>query len=166
MIPYRVKQFYWAVMAITKKDKMDILNTYLNKNEIEIFMKLSKAERQHCIRVFNNAKKYTSENKINIDENKLARCALLHDIGKSIAKINIIEKSIVIILKYITGDRILKYNKRIVEYYKHAEIGGEILLQLGESDNDIITCVVNHHNKEKSIDNIYLQIIYICDDLS
>lgn len=166
MIPYRVKQFYWAITSITQKDKMDILKTYLNKNEIEVFMRLSKAERQHCIRVFNNAKKYIRENRVNIDWNKLARCALLHDIGKSIVRINTIEKSIVIILKYITGDRVLKYNKRIEEYYKHAEIGGEILLQLGEYDNDIITCVVNHHNKEKSIDNIYLQIISICDDLS
>lgn len=166
MVPYRIKQFYWAVVAIIKKDDINILHNYLNKDEIKVFMKLSKAERQHCFRVFNNSIKYIDENKINVNIDKLARCALLHDIGKSIVKTNTIEKSIFIILKYITGNNVLKYNKRIEKYYKHAEIGGEILLELGECDKDIITCIVNHHNKERAIDNIYLQIISICDDLS
>ena len=166
MIPYRVKQFYWAVTAVIKNDDMNILNNYLNENEIEVLMKLSKAERQHSIRVFINAKKYVSDNNIKIDINKLGRCALLHDIGKSVVKINTIEKSIVIILKFITGDKILKYNKVIANYYKHAEIGGEILIQLGECDNDIINCVKNHHNKEQKSDNIYLKIVSIYDDIS
>lgn len=164
MIPYRVKQFYWAFTSILKKDDMNLLNLYLNEREINIFMKMSKAERQHSIRVLNTAMEYIHDNKIEIDEFKLGRCALLHDIGKSRVTINTIEKSIIIILKFITGDSILKYNKRIEDYYKHGEIGSDILSQLGENDSEIIMCVANHHKKDRDMKNVYLRIISMCDD--
>ena len=165
MIPYRVKQFYWAFASIVKKDNMELLNSYLNEKELNIFMEMSKAERQHSVRVFNTAMKYIRDNNIKINEFKLGRCALLHDIGKSRIKINTIEKSIIIILKFITGDMILKYNKRIEDYYNHGEIGSNILSQLGENDSEIIMCVANHHNKDRDIGNMYLDIISMCDDL-
>lgn len=164
MIPYRVKQFYWAFTSLLKKDDMELLNKYLKADEISVFMKMSRAERQHSVRVFNSAMKYIFNNEIKIDEFKLGRCALLHDIGKSHVKVGTIEKSIIIILKFITGDKILKYNKRIEDYYRHAEIGSNILSQLGENDSEIIMCIANHHKKDKDKENVYLNIISMCDD--
>ena len=41
MVPYRIKQFYWAVVAIIKKDDINILHNYLNKDEINSCIRMS-----------------------------------------------------------------------------------------------------------------------------
>ena len=161
---YRVKQFIWAITSYFQEDNIEILNKYLNKDELEIFMKLKKSERMHSLRVYNAAIQYVEENELKIDRNKLAKCSLLHDIGKTEVSINIVEKSIFIILNFITGNKFLKYNKRVAKYYKHGELGANILANLKE-DDDIVECVKNHHNRSNS-ENLYLKIISICDDYS
>ena len=51
MIPKRVKQFYVNVTdKMTEKD-YDYANEILNKKELELFMKLSKSEQKHSIRI-------------------------------------------------------------------------------------------------------------------
>lgn len=165
----RIKQFYWGLEALIKKDNFNLLNKYLNNSEIQLFMKLSKSERYHCFRVCMSAIKYIKDNNISeIDINKMCRCALLHDIGKSKTNINIIEKSFLVILNNITHSKFLKYNinKRISDYYNHPEIGIQLLEEINNKniDSDIIICVKYHHSNNFKDKNIYLEILTICDN--
>lgn len=167
MLIYRIKQFYWAIESLVIEDDFELLNKYLNKPELNLFMKLTKAERQHSIRVCNMAMKYMRHNnKFNIDEYIMCKSALLHDIGKSRVKLNIVYKSLIIIINKITNGKFLKYNrnKRIIDYYNHGKIGAELLENINHEDLNIINCVRYHH--EDNIDdegNKYLKILRICD---
>ena len=164
---YRIKQFYWAFQSLIKKDDFTVLNRYLNSQQLNLFMRMSKSERQHSIRVYKSAINYISDKNISdIDKNKMSKCALLHDIGKSQVRINIFEKSFVVIMNKITLGNFLKYNKikRISNYYNHPRIGAKLLRDSGEKDEDIIECIEQHHNEEIKEKSIYLKILMICDN--
>ncbi|WP_297429816.1 HD domain-containing protein [Clostridium sp.] len=167
MIIYRIKQFYWAVESLYINDDFEILNKYLNDSELNLFMKMSKSERNHSIRVCKSAMKYIDCNNIlRINKDIMCKCALLHDIGKSQAKINILYKSIITILNSITCGKFLKYNKnkRVINYYNHPQIGVGLLENIGVKNLDILNCVRYHHNNSGAEKNIYLEILIICDN--
>ncbi|WP_459479767.1 HD domain-containing protein [Clostridium saccharoperbutylacetonicum] len=167
MIAYRIKQFYWAIESLFIKDDFKMLNMYLSNLEFSLFMKITKAERQHSIRVCKAAIEYIRSNNIHdIDEYIMCKCALLHDIGKSKVKLNTIYKSIIIIINKITFGKFLKYNKntRIINYYNHPKIGVELLKGIGQENQDIIDCVRYHHNLDMLKKNKYIEIVYICDN--
>lgn len=103
MFLYRIKQFYWAIESIFIKEDMEILKKYLSISELNLFMKLTKSERQHSIRVCRTAIKYIEDNNIvDIDKKRMAKCALLHDIGKLESELNIFYKCIIVFMNSIT----------------------------------------------------------------
>ena len=162
---YRVKQFMLGIYSYFQHDDINFIDKYLNKVEKQLFMKLKKSDRMHSLRVCRECiflgKKYDDFN-----EYKMAKCALLHDIGKSEISLNIFEKGIVVILNKVTKGRILKYNKysRMTKYYNHPKIGKDLLEDIGLDDKEILYCIENHHNKSKvKENNIYLNILIICD---
>jgi putative nucleotidyltransferase with HDIG domain len=166
---YRIKQFYWAVKSLVAKDDLEILNRYLNKSELNLFMKTSKSERQHSVRVCMYAIKYIKlKGIVNIDMDEMCKCALLHDIGKSQVKLNIFSKSFIVIMNSITCDKFMKYNKnkKIINYYNHPQIGVELLKSINEVDLNVINCVRYHHNKENIEKDIYLEILVMCDNFN
>lgn len=164
---YRIKQFYWAIESLFIKDDFQMLSKYLNKSEVNLFMKLTKSERQHSIRVCNAAMEYIECNNISgIDKYTMCKCALLHDIGKSEVKINTFYKSIIIIINNITCGKFLKYNKnkRILDYYNHSQIGVILLQCINQESLDIINCVKYHDSDYYIKGNKYLEILRICDN--
>ncbi|WP_026889736.1 HD domain-containing protein [Clostridium beijerinckii] len=169
MFLYRIRQFYWAIESIFIKEDLELLKIYLSASELNLFMKLTKSERQHSIRVYKTAIKYIEDNNIvDVDKNKMSKCALLHDIGKSEAKLNIFYKGIIVIINSITCGKFLKYNKnkKVISYYNHPEIGAKLLESINTDEYfDIINSIKYHHN-ESSIGttNIYLKILSISDN--
>ncbi len=169
MFLYRIRQFYWAIESIFIKEDLEPLKIYLSISELNLFMKLTKSERQHSIRVYRTAIKYIEDNNIiDIDKNKMSKCALLHDIGKSEAKLNMFYKSIIVIINSITCGKFLKYNKnkKVLSYYNHPEIGAKLLESINtEECLDIINTIKYHHNKSNiDITNIYLKVLSISDN--
>ena len=169
MFLYRIKQFYWAIESIFIKEDMEILKMYLSISELNLFMKLTKSERQHSIRVCRTAIKYIEDNNIvDIDKKRMARCALLHDIGKLESKLNIFYKGIIVFLNSITRGKFLKYNKnkKIISYYNHPEVGARLIESINNDEClDVINSIKYHHDKS-DIDskNIYLKVLSISDD--
>lgn len=101
-----------------------------------------------------------------VDEFKIAKCALLHDIGKIEISLNIIEKGVVVIINKVTKGNFLKYNKysRMTKYYNHPAIGKRLLEGISFEDEEILYCIENHHKNLDIIeDNLYLKILNICD---
>ncbi|MBY6790745.1 HD domain-containing protein [Clostridium botulinum] len=162
---YRVKQFILGILSYFESDNVNFINKYLNKKEKNLFMKLSKPDRIHSLRVFKEAiligKDYDT-----VDEFKIAKCALLHDIGKVEISLNIIEKGVVVIINKVTKRSFLKYNKysRMTKYYNHPAIGKELLEKINFEDKEILYCIENHHkNLDEIEENLYLKILNICD---
>lgn len=164
---YRVKQFFWHVTSRWKGIDNKLIKKYLNKKEIEIFNRLNVSEQQHCIRVCNDALEKVNKENIEINKNKLAKVALLHDVGKTIKSLNVMDKSIMVILDKFTKGGIRNYTniKKIDVYYNHPKEGVRILEDLYRYDNEFLEVVKKHHKESKeSEDNIYLKIIRECDN--
>lgn len=154
MIPKRVKQFYVnATDKMTKKD-YDYAKEILNSKELELFMKLSKSEQKHSIRIAKDIE-FTIDNKEIKDEeilknkNILIKSALLHDIGKITKRLNVIDKSVIVILNKLTNGKLkkLKKSKKIQCYYNHSSYGYAILKDIID-DEIILDIVKNHHSDE------------------
>lgn len=159
LILYRVKQFFWHFnLKLVAKEKKYILDN-LEEIDCKIFNRLSIPEQKHCIRVAIKIEEicenYTAQG-INLDKNRLIRAALLHDVGKSYKRLNVIDKSIIVILDKVTNGKLKNYTrfKKVDTYYNHAEKGANILREYNY-DERIIYLVENHHNcinKHKNID--------------
>ncbi|MBW6411027.1 HDIG domain-containing metalloprotein [Clostridium weizhouense] len=166
---YRIKQFFLGIISFFYKDDVILLDKYLTKSEKKLFMQMRKSDRAHSFRVCKEAIKSINnyKNIELIEEKKMAKCALLHDIGKVKYSLNTIEKALVIIINKLTVGRFLKYNKykRINNYYNHPVLGKEMLEKIGVYDSDILYCIENHHNAINiEEDNLYLKLLIRCDD--
>lgn len=152
MIPKRVKQFYINVIDKMTEEDYDYIKEILNSKELELFMKLSKSEQKHSIRIAKDIEviidnKETDDEDILKNRKVLIKSALLHDIGKITKRLNVIDKSIIVILNKLTKGKLKNINKskKIQCYYNHGIYGYEILKD--KIDDEIILDIVkNHHN--------------------
>lgn len=162
---YRIKQFIWGVTSLFKEIDYEYISKFLNEDEIKVFNKLKHNDKHHCIRVCKDSIKMRKELNIDVDVYKLGKAALLHDVGKSIRPLSLLEKSMVVLLDKTTKGKIKKYDniKQIDIYYNHPKMGKEIL-QKFNYDKEFLQVVRYHHNKNKIEDNDILNIISACDD--
>ena len=175
MLPKRVRQFIMNLTDRINEDDYKYVKSKLNKKEYEIFNAISKSEQKHSVRVakeieniIDELKKgnnfeggYTLTNGEILDketifsakedliknEEMLIKVGLLHDVGKSRQKINIIDKSIIVILNKLTSGKLRNINlKKIQCYYNHSEYSYEILKEINKN-NVFLEAVRNHHNE-------------------
>ena len=147
MCLYRIKQFYWSITARISDDNIIYLKKHLNERDINLFKKLAISDQKHSINV---AIYVESQCRIaNIKDNILIKASLLHDIGKSEYKSNVLNKTVIVLLDKITKGKIKKYRniKLINIYYNHGEIGYNILKDY-KYDDKLLYLIKNHHNTE------------------
>lgn len=160
---YRLKQFYWGIIAKISSEDIKFIREYLDDRELKLFNRLSIYEQAHCIRTAKAVNNIYFHNKI--DSNILIKVALLHDIGKIKKRLNLIDKSILVILDKLTRGKIRKFNniKRVDVYYNHGDKGYEILKDYNYNDR-FLYLVKNHHNN--IIGDKGLDILKECDSKS
>lgn len=163
---YRVKQFVWGFSSYFKEIDTYYIDRFLDENEKDLFKKLKHNEKHHSIRVCKDAINIAQCKENNIDINRVAKAALLHDVGKSEYGLSLFQKSALVILNKITKGKLKNYNniKSIDIYYNHAEKGANILKTFKVYDKEFLDSVRYHHDKEKIIDNKLLEIIKQSDD--
>lgn len=160
MFFYRVKQFFSYLNAKITNEDLEYIYSKLNNNELRLFNKLSFHEQKHSINVARDVERIClHKKKLSSD---LVKISLLHDIGKISGNLNIIDKSILVILNYLSKGRIKKFNsiKKIDLYYNHGKIGANILKKYGY-DERFLYLIENHH---AGIDDYELNIIKFCDN--
>lgn len=157
MTLYRIKQFYWGITSKMSSKDEEFIIKYLNKIELELFNKLPIYDKVHCIRTAKEVEKKSIKNYM------LIKAALLHDIGKVQTKLNLIDKSIMVLLDKFTRGKIKRFNriKKIDIYYNHAEIGYNILKKY-DYDQRFLYLIKNHHNSD-IIEDVELNILKECD---
>ena len=161
----RIKQFYLFATDKVKKEDIDFTKKYLDKNEINIFNSLSNADKKHSIRVAYDVFKICRKENKDLDiTHRLVKVALLHDVGKGLCKLNIIDRSLLVILDSLSNGKIKKFSniKKIDIYYNHAEKAYNIFKNNGYDDN-FLNLIKNHHSRNINIDD-ELRILMFCDD--
>lgn len=159
---YRVKQFWWSLISSIDENDIKYLNLHLTDVEKSLFMRLKKSEQKHCINVAKDVEQMCFHKNAKYD--RLIKVALLHDIGKIQNRLTIFDKSIIVILDYISKGKLrkLKNIKKVNVYYNHGEIGAKILKGYGYEQR-FLYLIENHHNKNIENDE-ELDIIRNCDD--
>lgn len=145
MVGYRVKQFYSGLVAKVDDQDVIFLRTYLSEEEIQLFYKLAVYEQKHCVRVAREVKKLQEEQ--NIKSDLLVKAAILHDIGKVENRLNIFEKSLLVVLHKLTNGkmRFMSKSKAVDTFYNHPDKGYEVLKKYGY-DEKLLYLIKNHHN--------------------
>ncbi len=140
---YRVKQFFKAMTAKITANEKNFIEFYLNEDERRLFYSLPEYEQAHCLRV---AKDVLSNCRTNEEKQcVLVKAALLHDIGKLAGGLNIITKSIMVLLdKSMPGfvSRFKKF-KMVDTYYNHPE---KAFLYIKDQGDYFGYLIRNHHN--------------------
>lgn len=156
---YRINQFWSALNPKITFEEEKFVSDYLSPAEIIIYNKLPRADRKHATNVA-----YNLLNSFPHDFN-LIKAGLLHDIGKTLRPLNVIEKTFAVLLSiYFPGivTRLsVKKNSFLHIYLQHAEIGFDIAHSLC-LDNDILFLIKNHHKND--LQDKRLQALILADN--
>lgn len=146
---YRIMQFIWGITGKLSRSDMCLIDTYLSDYERKLFFMLPRNEQVHSVKV---ARTVISEStKQELYDVLLVRAAFMHDVGKINSGLNLVSKSILIILQKISPKFLLKLMKlRVVNaYYNHPKIA---LNYLDGEEEGLEYYVLNHHNYSISQD--------------
>lgn len=153
MIPKRVKQFYINVTDKMSKSDYDYVKSIITKDEFDLFNKLLKSEQKHSVRIAKYIENAIDNNLIDDSEiinnkEKLIKAAVLHDVGKSKKTINVIDKSIIVILNKLTKGNLrnFKKSKKVQCYYNHSEYSYDMLNKINH-DEILLDIIRNHHSE-------------------
>ncbi|ADL49799.1 HD domain-containing protein [Clostridium cellulovorans] len=163
----RVRQFVIQLTDTMREEDYIYVNKYLTSKETIIFRKLSKNDQKHCVRVAKGLENIIIEkcgdnyNKAEII--KYIRLGLLHDIGKSFKKVNVINKSVLVMLNSLTKGKLIKFVniKSIDCYYNHGEKGYEMLKDQCD-DKEFLQVIRYHHNR--NYNNVAVKLLRDIDD--
>jgi hypothetical protein len=146
---YRVKQFFKALSVKVTMDDKKFVGNYLNEGERELFYSLPEYEQAHCLRVAKDVLRNcrTSGEKQRV----IVRAALLHDIGKLAGGLNIVTKSIMVLLDRGMPGLIRHFQrlKMVDTYYNHPE---KAFLFIRDEKDYFCFLIRNHHNYSMSTD--------------
>jgi putative nucleotidyltransferase with HDIG domain len=170
---YRFKQFYFGMFSVYNKSDKAFAQSYLQSEELALFNQLPGFEKKHAVVV---AKKmldlaiYNPE----LDQQKLVKLGLLHDIGKVAERNSILSKSFLVILRYFfpglygwLAER-GKTNKLFRRFYihkHHGVVGAEMLARIGVS-GEFLSIIAKHDPRVGPIlenDPIELKILQQAD---
>ena len=120
----RIKQVYINLTDRMRKEDYDLVQSVLNEKEILLFKKLLKSEQKHSVRLARNIELAIVNNSINnivLNENKelLIKAALLHDVGKSTTRLNILDKCILVVLDNITKGNLRNIKHKKIDCYRN-----------------------------------------------
>ena len=140
---YRVKQFFKALTSKVTMDDRRFINSYLNEKERRLFFSMPGYEQTHSLRV---ARDVLESNRVSTDKHEiLVKAALLHDIGKLSGGLNIITKSIMVLLDKAIPKIIRRFGKlkAVDTYYNHPE---RAFLYIKDEGDYFSYLIRNHHN--------------------
>ncbi|HTY13821.1 MAG TPA: HDIG domain-containing protein [Candidatus Omnitrophota bacterium] len=165
---YRIKQFWFAISSKMSETDRAFAYQHLNIKEAALFFSLPDFEQKHGVVV---AQKMLAAavGKREIDQRKLVRLGLLHDVGKSAARLTIFDKSILVIfhkLLWPVYDLFAGWGKKerspmlFRKFYVHKHhglIGSDILSKIAE-EKDIVNEVRSHDYPRTSHD-VYMRLL-------
>jgi len=169
---YRLRQFWFVLFSrMTEEDRL-LVHQHLNRAEAALFFNLPEFEQKHGVVV---ARKLLEEAAgiRGLDQKKLLRLGLLHDVGKSAANLSILDKGLLVILRRLApplynylaeqgkSNKALPGLRKFYVHKHHGEVGAELLSNIGESQ-DIIE-EIKRHDRPYPEHDIYLRLLDLAD---
>ncbi|MBU0671390.1 MAG: HD domain-containing protein [Candidatus Margulisbacteria bacterium] len=150
-IIYRFNQFWFGMSARYTKADEAFARTYLNIEESSLFNQLPGFEKKHAVVV---ARKMLALARLHpeLDQNKLVKLGLLHDIGKVAEKNSVLTKSILVIIRFFLPwlyDRLAdsgethSFFRRFYIHKHHGAVGAQLLEKIGET-SEILSIIAKH----------------------
>ena len=174
-LPYRAKQLKFALFTRYKKEHIEFARKYLSIKELALFDRLPRFEKKHAVQTANHMLRLI-HGKHNVDERKMVKLALLHDIGKASTKLSVLDKVILVIFnRYfkIIYARLAEIGKKdnsrsiFRKFYVHKyhdEIGAEMLTLAG-LEPEVIDAVKKHSLDASPNDSSELKLLRTADTL-
>ena len=165
---YRIKQFIAARNSKLSYSEIEFVRKYLNHQEQILFFRMKGFDQRHGIFVAEKSLEKTLE-KDWIDKPKMARVALLHDVGKSSANIGLYYRIAYVLLSSIREGKFinflsknnssLSFRRKLYVLNNHGVIGGKMLLDVGCKNNEVLQVVAKHHDKPEVNESKLLPMI-------
>jgi len=169
-----VRQFFQSIFLRVSKEDIKAFDQYLNIGEHALFMQLPEYEKVHAILTAKKMQKLVHSIP-DVNERKMVRAALLHDVGRISGKVNLFDKVWLKLAKYFLppvyhrlaarGQRPGSKFKKFYVHKHHGEVAGEFLKRAG-TDKDIIELIVKHTDKTRPSDPKELSLLRQADRTS
>lgn len=149
---YRLKQFGRAVFSKYSKTDEVFAGGYLTAEERALFNQLPYFEKRHSVNVARRMMELSFYNP-ELDQRKLVRLGLLHDIGKVVERNSLFSKSIMVLIRFILPqlyDGLAERGKtnnlfrRFYVHKHHGAVGAELLERIGVSGEFLL--VIKKHD--------------------
>lgn len=164
---YRMQQFFAALFQRLNNKDQQFISNYLNIAEASLFNQLPAYEKKHAVNV---ARKMLALMGDASDSQKrvAVKIGLLHDIGKSQVKISLVNKSLMVMLRFFLptfykmmsqkgeAHQTNSYCRKVYIYDQHAKLGAQMLSRAGE-DQVIVDVVSSHTAKLTPSDKGFLR---------
>jgi len=150
-LKHRLCQFYRGLFSAYTVADESFAHSYLNSEEMSLFNQLPSFEKKHSVTVARRIQELATYNP-ELDQRKLVKLGLLHDIGKLSERNTIPSKALLVIFRYFFPgwfDQLAEKGKKDGRFRKlyihkhHGAIGAELLARIGES-SEIVLMVKKH----------------------
>jgi len=172
----RVKQVVGALTArITLEDQVFVKKN-LNATEQKLFWGMNVPDQRHVLNVAQTALQLAvCEPKI--DKKLLAKCALLHDVGKIKGDVSTIDKILTVVGHNLSpryakqwgrlgrGSKLDNIRHAFYIYFHHAERSAAMLKEI-DVTSEIVEIISRHHEAPADDDPLELVILRKSDDLN
>jgi putative nucleotidyltransferase with HDIG domain len=143
---YRVRQFARAAGAWMAADEMTYLKEQLQAPQLELFHRMARMDRHHCLAVFHSLREAGESDPF------LLQAALLHDVGKSTGPVHIWHRVIAVLINTI-APRLLEtvegqpgtWRYPFFVQRNHAALGAE-LARLAGSAPEVVWLIAHHED--------------------
>jgi putative nucleotidyltransferase with HDIG domain len=141
--------------AEVKADEIEFVDRYLNPREQILFYQMSVVDQRHALDATYIALQL-AKTRQNVEDQMLARAALLHDIGKKDGELTILDRTLVVLFQRFWPQRMVAWalegrggfvrNRRHAFFVavNHGMQGAMALEQIG-CDQGVVQLVRDHH---------------------
>jgi hypothetical protein len=142
---YRAQQFFTALTARVSEADLAEADTILPPGARALFRRMPRDGQAHALRVLHELKRAGET------QPALLAAALLHDVGKSAARVTPLTRSIFVMLERLAPDRLARLSARgwrqpLVAQRDHPHVGAEWARQAG---CDALTVALIAHHQDR-----------------
>jgi hypothetical protein len=178
MYKVRIKQFIAAITAEILPADQKFIDKWLSGPEQKLFWAMSLPDQYHSLQVAYTAVKLSQQAAaaFAVSQDRLIRCALLHDVGKTAGDMSIMDKIVAVLAynmfpdlakkwgRYGKGSSLDNLRHAFYIYLYHAERSRDQLLSLGLIE--LAEIVAEHHKAPTENDPPELLLLRKADDLN
>lgn len=152
----RTRQFFVSIADMRGLDakRRAWVKEYLNPAEEALFYRMVNMDQVHCVRVAQTALQLVRSRSLGVERTQeptavksLVRAALLHDVGKSVFRLSIFTRVLLVLLRHVVHPRPKsRLGQAFWVHENHPSLGAELAERAGVETS--VTYLIRHHHSE------------------